>query len=172
MTIRLFDRYREPTPPVLTVRVAQPDDATLVKGFIREHHPVLRNAPPGYRVAHVLTDDRGSVWGVATWGRPVARLEDQTHTLELTRACVRPGAPDGALLDLLREARAHIARTLPTVRRLITYQDGRDDLDSVYGRDGWRVVYDQQPNGRATWRNRPGRKGTELSVRTKWERKP
>ena len=54
--------------------------------FVREHH--RHNAPPqGHKFSIGLTEN-GKLVGVVIAGRPIARLNDDGYTAEVTRCCV------------------------------------------------------------------------------------
>lgn len=136
--------------------------------------------PVGWRVAFVLRIP-GESWGdltgfrdvgVSTWGRPVARGEDQVHTMEHTRMALGPGAPKNSASWFLAANRAWIRRYLPEVRKLIAYVDEDQGHTGVtYRADGWEVVYRARVRSQ-TWSSRPGRTGRQATSRTKFCRAP
>src|SRR5512146_2683421 len=110
--------------PALTARalsVGVTHDGELVKRLVNEWHSIL-SAPVGWKVAFLLCAEN-SIVGVATWGRPIARMEDQTETLELTRMALHD-APKNAATFFLGRMRHWIREQMPDVKRLISYQDG------------------------------------------------
>lgn len=140
-------------------------DGELVKRLVNEWHSVL-TAPQGWKVAFLLSDGP-QIIGVATWGRPVARLEDQETTLELTRMALHD-APHNAATWFLSRMRRWIRVQMPHVNRLISYQDCEKHAGTMYRADNWKQIY----TGAAqlhTWTNRAGRIGNERTKRAKWE---
>lgn len=104
------------------------------KAFIARHH--RHHKPPvGHILSLAVADERGIVRGVATVGRPVARLLDDGLTAEVNRCCT-----DGArnACSMLYGAAWHAARALG-YRKLITYtlpEEGGASLRAA----GWRLV--------------------------------
>jgi len=155
----------------LRVRPAGVGEAALVRATIARHHSLLPSPPAVWRVAFLITDRAGNVWGAATWNHPTARLEDQTHTLELTRYALAAGLPRNAATWALARMRAWIRRNLPEVRRLISYHDETAHAGTIYAADNWRRVY----RGRvetSPWTGRPGRTARPRPRKSKWERTP
>ncbi len=152
---------------------------SMVDPKVEEWHSTHR-PHVGWRVAFVLRVP-GESWGdltafrdvgVSTWGRPVARGEDQVRTLEHTRMALGPGAPKNSASWFLAANRRWIRRYLPGVTRLISYVDEEQGHVGVtYRADGWRVVYSRRERSHS-WGSRPGRTGQVAQKRTKFEREP
>jgi hypothetical protein len=146
--------------------IAPTTDLALVRQLVKEWHSTLPVAPPGWRVGFVVSANDIPV-AVAMWGRPVARLEDAEHTLELTRLAHSPDAPLNTGSWALARMRAWIRQNMPDAKRLISYQDADAHYGTIYKADNWRKVYDMQTSH--SWTNRSGRTGTERRHRIKWE---
>lgn len=155
--------------PVGRLRVGVTHSRELVYRLVREWHS-CKGAPVSWRVAFVLSDGLRLV-GVATFGRPVARLEDQRHTLEHTRMALSPAAPRNAGTFFLAQCRAWIRAHMPEVTRLISYVSQVRHSGIVYRGDNWRVVYAGRVHS-AEWTNRGGRKMNKARLRAKFERGP
>ena len=152
------------------LQVAVTTDARLVKTLINEWHS-MRPAPAGWKVAFVLTDGI-NIYGVSTFGRPVARNEDQSGaTLEHTRMATAPYAPKNSASYFMARCRKWIRKNIPEVTRLISYIP--TDLYSgvTYVSDNWPIVYEGQPE-RSSWQTRANRAGIANKLRTKFERVP
>jgi hypothetical protein len=149
--------------------------AAGVSAWHSTHRP-----PPGWRVAFLLKC-RGAAWGdlvgysvvgVSTWGRPVARAEDQSGaTLEHTRMALSPGAPKNSASWFIAQNRRWIRENMPEVGRLIAYVDESDHSGVTYRADNWRPIYSRRRKAQS-WANRPGRTGRKAILRTKFEREP
>lgn len=114
--------------------------------FIREHH---RHHPPAQgHLFSVAVNDGEKVVGVATIGRPVARMLQDGFTAEVTRLCT-DSTPHVA--SKLYAASWRAARALG-YRRLITYVLATETGTSVRAA-GWREV---GKAGGGNW-NKPGR---------------
>jgi hypothetical protein len=140
----------------------------LVKRLINQWHST-RRAPAGWKIAFLLLES-GKVIGVSTWGRPVARLEDQVNTLEHTRMALDSEAPKNSASWFLARNREWIRGRMPEIRRLIAYVDLEKHKGISYLADNWQVVYKERADN--SWRNRPGRTGSEARLRMKLERRP
>lgn len=157
------------TPSNLTLadcHVARTRSYTLVVDLIARWHSTLPNAPAGFRVAF-LGLSRLVPIAAATWGRPVARLEEQETTLELTRLAHSPYVPRNFGSWALARMRRWIRVNMPDVTRLISYQDADAHDGALYRADNWQQVYEQRTTH--SWNNRSGRLGTERKHRIKWE---
>ncbi len=165
----------EPNPPVnlaeFSVRPAGPGESGLVRATIARYHSLLPKPPAVWRVAFLVTDRAGNVWGAATWNHPTARLEDQVHTLELTRYALASGLPRNLATWALARMRAWIRRNMPEIRRLISYHDETAHAGTIYAADNWRRVYRGRVE-KSPWANRPGRTVLPRPVKSKWERRP
>jgi len=133
-------------------------------------HSTRPNPPAGFRVAFLIFAPNQEPVAVATWGRPEARMEDQVTTLELTRLAHSPYAPHNLGTYTLGRMRRWIRTNMPEVVRLISYQDADAHDGALYKADNWRKVYEKK--ARHSWKNRPGRIGSEVEHRIKWEREP
>ncbi len=103
--------------------------------FIRQHH--RHHLPPvGWKFG-VAVNDGERVVGVATIGRPVARMLDDGLTLELTRCCT-DGTQHAA--SMLYGAAWRAARALG-YRRLITYTLVEEPGTSLKAA-GWKALYE------------------------------
>lgn len=116
----------------MSLRVA-PLDFDLAVEFIQQHH--RHNVPPRGWKFGIAAMDGARLAGVATVGRPVARVLDDGLTLEVTRCCT-DGTKNAA--SLLYGACWRAARALG-YSRLITYTL-KDEIGVSLTAAGWRVV--------------------------------
>ena len=101
--------------------------------FIANHH--RHHRPPAGSVINVaVIDDEGLVRGVATAGRPVARMLDDGFTLEVNRVAT-DGAPNAC--SALYGAIARIARAMGYAS-IVTYTLPSEGGSSLRGA-GWDV---------------------------------
>ena len=151
--------------------VARTKRHAIVDPYIRRWHSTLPNPPPGFRAAFVVVGEiKHTVLAVATWGRPVARMEDYKATLELTRLAHGPNPPRNLGTWALSRMRHWIRENMPEISRLISYQDADVHDGALYKADNWTKLYEKFTEH--TWTNRPGRLGTERIHKIKWERSP
>lgn len=123
---------------------------TEVNNFLNKYH-YLRQVQ-GWRYAFAIKY-KDKVVGCAVFGRPVARLEDQKNTLELTRFVLIDECPKnsesyvlGRLIRLLRKE---------GWKRFIAYSDIEfGHGGTIYKATNWKQV--GLAGGRG-WRHRPGR---------------
>jgi len=139
-------------PPGAKSLEVRPVQFRVARRFVQIHH-YLRYAPPGARAC--LGVWHGTrLMGVLMFGRPAARLEDQRHTLELTRMVLLDECPRNSESRALGLAARWIRRNMPEIHRLIAYADpARGHKGTIYRAAGWRYVGETE--GRP-W-NRPGR---------------
>jgi hypothetical protein len=142
----------------------------IIDPLIRAWHSTLPNPPPGWRVAFLVYASNLAPVAVATWGRPIARMEDQECTLELTRLAHSLDAPYNLGSWALARMRKWIRENMPEIERVISYQNADKHLGTIYKADNWHKVYEKFTEH--TWTNRVGRKGTEATHKIKWEREP
>jgi hypothetical protein len=88
--------------------------------FIARHHR-HHKAPRGQKFAIGVIDESGTLRGVATCGRPVARSLDDGLTLEVNRTCT-DGCPNAN--SMLYGACARIAAAMGYARILTDTQEG------------------------------------------------
>ena len=161
-------------PDVDTVHdlsIAPCSNYSLVMSLIADWHSVLPNPLPGWKVAFLVSAPNYAPVAVATWGRPIARMEDQVSTLELTRQAHGPAAPRNTGTWMLGKMRRWIRENMPEITRLISYQDADKHHGTIYKADNWRITGDLLI-GSASWGNRSGRAVTERPHKIKWERVP
>lgn len=134
-----------------------------VQNFLNKFHYL--GATQGWRYAFAVKHHEHIV-GCITLGRPVARLEDQKNTLELTRFCLINECPKnsesfvmGKLLKLIKEK---------GWKRIIAYSDLEvGHRGTIYKATNWKQV---GITGGSDWRNRKGRKcSVGKNKKIKWE---
>lgn len=142
------------------VPVRSRDARAYVAMWHRHHQP-----PQGQVFAVGVADHQDVLRGVAIVGRPVARLYDDGHTLEVTRV-----ATDGArnACSMLYGACWRAAQALGYAR-LITYTQATESGASLRGA-GWRVVARRPARGGWSCPSRPrDAHGADHIPRTLWE---
>jgi hypothetical protein len=138
--------------------------------FIREHHR-HHDPPQGYLFA-VAVNDGSRVVGVATIGRPVARMLQDGFTAEVTRVCVLSDLPrykdhPPPACSKLYAAAWRAARALG-YRRLITYTLATESGTSVKAA-GWKEV-GRAGGGQWNRKSRPRVETQQAGQKTLWER--
>jgi len=121
-----------------------------VQNFLEKNHYLGR--VQGWRYAFAIKY-KNYIVGCATFGRPVARFEDQKKTLELTRFVLLDACP--------RNSESYILSKLLKIlrkdgwKRFISYSDLEEGHSgTIYRATNWRKV---GVVGGSDWRNRPGR---------------
>lgn len=131
--------------------------------FIRQHHR-HHGRPQGYRFAVGAAAD-GQLVGVATVGRPVARLLDDGFTVEVTRVCT-DGHPNAC--SLLYGTCWRAARALGYTRA-VTYTQ-QDETGASLRAAGWMVAAELR--ARTGW-DTPARARTDRGTggvgRLRWQ---
>lgn len=120
--------------------------------FIRQYHYLGYPPRCDKFCLGVLSENR--IVGVLVFGLPVARLEDQKDTLELTRMVLLPETPKNSGSRTLSLAEKWI-RKHRQERRLIAYADTSRHRGTIYLAAGWKKIGQQTRS--QTW-DRPNRK--------------
>jgi hypothetical protein len=114
---------------------------------------------------------RETVYAVAIWSNPVARLLPQTTWLELRRFAIAPDAPRNTASRMLGFMARNLQKTHPHITTLISYQDGDVHRGTIYKAAGWIPVH-QHLGG--SW-NRPSRTRPDSNDATgskiRWEKR-
>lgn len=107
----------------------------------------------------------------AIWSAPVARQLNGRNWLELRRLAIADDAPKNTATRMLRIMRMIIAKELPEVVHLISYQDTAVHSGTIYKAAGWTAAYTSKlPRwdkgaGRTKQRTSPVADG----VKVRWE---
>lgn len=118
----------------------------FIKSFHRHHRPTIRN---GGRWALAALDKSDDVVGVVIAGNPVSATYMDGLTIELTRLCVKEGAPKGACSFLIGKC-CSIWREMGGTRA-ITYTLETESGASLRGA-GWSLAGTVKPHKR--WKNK------------------
>lgn len=161
-------------PPIISPRdlVIRPAEAREWNGWLRwlrARHYLHRNPnrPSVRLVFGVFTEEQDRV-GCLVWGRPVARLEDQVHTLELARMFLEDVCPRNSESYVLGRCVRWIRQHMPEIHRLIAYADpSAGHTGTIYRAVGWECL--GKAGGRP-WSNRPGRVQKREGHKVKFER--
>ena len=152
-------------PKPITIKAAN----EFIKSFHRHHRPTIRNSG---RWALAAVDSGGEVVGVVIAGNPVSATYMDGFTLELTRLCVKDGAPKGVCSFLLSKC-CSIWRSMGG-NRVITYTLESETGASLRGA-GWKLVGAVKPHKR--WTNRTKLDGIERAslkvyevAKKRWEK--
>lgn len=142
-----------------------PMDLSDANEFIRQHH---RHHPPvvGHKFSLGVVDEAGTVRGVATIGRPVARRLDDGWTLEVNRVAT-DGCPNAcsALYGAARRATFALG-----YRKLITYTLPEEGGASLRA-SGWKCI---GIAGGGSWncQSRPRVDKAPTQEKFRWETEP
>lgn len=157
--------------PLETCLVAVSRSHAIVDPLIRAWHRTHPDPPVQFRIAFLVSAPSCAPLAVATFGRPIARYEDQYSTLELTRYAIGPDAPPNLGTWALARMRARIRIHMPDIVRLITYHDADEHTGSLYAADNW-ICVSETTAAPGSWLSRPNRRHAKVSHRVKWERQP
>lgn len=141
----------------------------FIKSFHRHHRPTIRN---NGRWAMAALDNSQKIVGVVIAGNPVSATYMDGWTIELTRLCVKEGAPKGTCSFLLGKC-CSIWRTMGG-KRVITYTLETESGASLKGA-GWNLAGTVQPHKR--WQNKSKFDGIERAslqvyevTKNRWEK--
>lgn len=143
---------------VLPMQIREANE--FVQNFHRHNAPVQGAK---FAIGASLDDQ---LWGVAIVGRPVARKLQDGFTAEVTRVCVRDGAPKGTGSFLY--GRCWRIWQAMGGRRMLTYTLADESGATLRGA-GWKLI--GESNGKEGWLNRPGRKWQLVmgQLKFRWE---
>jgi hypothetical protein len=134
------------------------------RAFVADWHR-HNGLPVGALFCLGIADDHGALRGIATVGRPVARMFDNGQTAEVTRCCT-DGVANGC--SMLYGAAWRACKAMGYTR-LITYTRASEGGNSLRAA-GWRVLAERPAH---TGWNRPSRprnlNGTEGDELLLWE---
>jgi hypothetical protein len=107
---------------------------------------------------------------VAIWSSPVAanRLKDGQNILELRRFAIADYCPNNTGSRMLAVMTRLIKQSLPTISKLISYQDTEVHYGTIYKAAGWSLG---ASNTAASWttKTRTRNKEQSLAVKHRWE---
>jgi len=133
-----------------------------------ERFHYMHTAPIGHRFSLGVYSKSGMM-GVMIFGRPIARCEDQEHTLELTRFYMFP-SPQGSSQRALELAETWIKKNKEQFGRLIAYVDTEEDpLGEMFRGTAWKLVLVGKEH-RDGWASREGRIEDSGGKKLKYER--
>jgi hypothetical protein len=136
----------------LTLARCEPADARKCVRAWHSRLPITQAGP--WKLAYIAT--HGGYWyGGALWHNPSARGLPQDW-LELRRLALPEWAPPHTASWMLGAMRRHIARHLPGVSRLISYQDEDVHTGTIYKAAGWQPGHYAKPRERDRSGNRAG----------------
>lgn len=144
---------------LITVPLDLDEANELVSRWHRHHKPVV-----GYKFAiGAMQTDSTAIYGVAIVGRPVARMNDDGWTLEVTRVAT-DGTPNAC--SFLYGACWRAARELGW-KRLITYTL-KTEPGTMLKAAGWKLIGER---GGGSWsrENRPRVDKAPLGVKLLWQ---
>jgi hypothetical protein len=133
--------------------------------IVQAHH-YLGRAPAGAKFCLGIYSDSG-LMGVMIFGRPVARLEDQETTLELTRMVLFDGAPKNACSRAISLAEKWIKNNRKETR-LIAYADTDYHQGTIYKASNWHLIGTSKAS---TWARANRKRSTRrYGIKNKFER--
>lgn len=110
-----------------------------------------------------------TIYAVAIWSNPIARLLPQWEWLELRRFAIAPDAPKNTASRMLAVMVRLIRKQMPRIVHLISYQDTEAHTGCIYRAAGWTPV---DVGGCREWkmpgRNRPATQSNAKKIR--WEK--
>jgi hypothetical protein len=112
----------------------------------------------------------GVIYAVAIWSSPIAanRLNNGDVSLELRRMAISHLAPANTASRMISIMRKMIAKEMPHIEVLLSYQDTSVHEGTIYKASGWKAV--AQNNG-LSWSNKSRVRNKEQSLYSKvrWE---
>jgi hypothetical protein len=130
------------------------------------HLPQLDKRVASWLCYGAKCDDR--FHAAAVWSLPIARLLPQDGScLELRRFAIAPSTPKNSASRMLGWMARDIARSLPNVHRLVSYQDCDVHKGTIYKAAGW--IPASTPSG-GDWNNASRRRSARrIRRKVRWE---
>lgn len=112
----------------------------------------------------------GDLHAVAIWSSPVAanRLKDGQLALELRRFAIAETAPRQTASRMLAIMTRIIRKEIPTITRLVSYQDTEVHTGTIYKAAGWKLAV---VNDGRSWSTSTRKRNKEQSLapKARWE---
>ena len=109
-------------------------------------------------------------YAVAIWSSPIAanRLTEGKTALELRRMAISDNAPPNTASRMLGIMRRMIAKEMPHLTLLVSYQDTEVHAGTIYKASGWKAV---AQNKGTSWTNETRTRNEEQSLadKVRWE---
>lgn len=135
----------------------------IINDFLDKYH--YFGKVQGWKLCYVVLY-KSEIIGVITLGRPVARLEDQIFTLEITRMCFKY-----RIHNLCSYTLSKIIKDIKTnthYKRIIAYADTTIHSGSIYLACNFKLIGIKKHS--STWLNRPNRNCTHgINPKAKFE---
>ena len=112
----------------------------------------------------------GDLHAIAIWSSPVAanRLKDGQNALELRRFAIANTAPKQTASRMLAIMTRIIKKEIPSITRLVSYQDTEVHSGTIYKAAGWTLAV---TNPGQSWSNSTRQRNREQSLapKARWE---
>jgi len=141
-----------------------------VDNYVCENHYLEGRPSPQTVYRYVISGGPFYGWiGGAMWGKPVARMEDQTDTLELLRFYTEDFTPKNTESYALSRMMRDIDRK-GTHSRLIAYAStGQNHDGGIYKATNWSDAGERETNTGDGWGTRDNRSNDDPSAKRKFE---
>jgi hypothetical protein len=117
-----------------------------------------------------LAEHDGIAYAVAIWSSPIAanRLAEGKTALELRRLAISDYSPKNSASRMIGIMRRIIAKEMPHITILISYQDTEVHSGTIYRASGWIAA---AQNKGASWTNETRQRSKEQSLadKVRWE---
>lgn len=109
-------------------------------------------------------------YAVAIWSSPVAanRLKNGDTALELRRMAIAPDAPENTASRMLKIMRLMVAKQMPHITVLLSYQDTEVHKGTIYKAAGWKAVACNEGTDWTTCK-RKRNAAQSLAAKVRWE---
>jgi len=114
----------------------------------------------------------GDYYASAIWSSPVAqnRFKYGKQILELRRLAISPEAPRNTATRMLAHMRKHIAKAMPDIALLISYQDTEVHSGTIYKADNW-IAEHESPGISWSTQKRERNPDQTTAVKVRWEKR-
>ena len=120
-------------------------------------------------VAYIAEHD-DIAYAVGIWSRPIARMLNDKHWIELRRFAIAPDAPKNTASRMLGWMTRDVERRFPRLRKAISYQDTEVHRGTIYKACGWIATVRSRVSSRG-WETRAYRNTMQTTAyKVLWER--
>jgi len=116
-------------------------DWKLYQDLVKKWHsrlPLILNAQT--HIVCYIAEYEGLYYATAGWSIPCARMLPSDNWIELRRFAIAPEAPKNTASRMLSWMTKDIHKTMPHIKKLISYQDTEVHKGTIYKATGWSAT--------------------------------
>jgi len=164
---RIGEPKKPESPTQLKISKCSVERAVELNEKWHSRLPIIRGACQSMWLCFVAEYD-DVAYAIAIWSDPIARMLNGQNLFELRRMAISPDAPKNTASRMLSVMRKKIKEEMPSVKKLISYQDTEVHSGTIYKASGWVAVNTSKNQSR--WdKGRIRNKMQTTSPKIRWE---